>query len=186
MALDELESFYTHIIADFIPGEYPPYDILAHQLEHGIQEGLVFCRGAADLAYAITAVGENEYVLISLCAVLPEYRSQGIGSLFIAEMAKRYSGKKALIVEVEKPETAKDAAGQDVCCRRIMFYERLGFSLVPHIDFTIWDIPLHVMVHPLSEDPGLINGEIGNIMRTIYLSLMGKDLIHRMTFRRTD
>ncbi|MCX7711132.1 MAG: GNAT family N-acetyltransferase [Clostridia bacterium] len=181
MKLSELKGFYQHIKKDFLPGEYAPYAVLYQQLQNGVQEGLVLCDRSRDLAYAICAAGnENGYVLISLLAVLEDYRGQGIGTAFMKKLHEIYRHKQAIIVEVEKPELSETPEELDDRNGRIAFYERLGYHLIPGIDYSIWDVPMHLMALPISISEEIIDQKIGEIMHRVYLGLMGEQFIHKM------
>jgi GNAT superfamily N-acetyltransferase len=181
MELSELQFFYKHITQDFPVGEYPPYEILSRQFQEGLQDGLVFCTGKQDLAYSICAAS-TDYVLLSLFAVLPEFRGQGVGSAFLQALQKRYAGKQAIIGEVECPELASNSAEIQLRNWRIEFYEKAGFDLIPGIDYTIWDVPMHLMALPLTSGRKTIVANIQTIMYQIYLQLMGKQFMHKMSF----
>lgn len=184
MEAAELKGFYKRIKQDFSPGEYAPYSVLYEQLQEGIQEGLVFSEGEHDLAYSICASShENGYVLISLLAVFPEYRGQGIGTEFMEALCTKYKEKQAILVEAERPENSQTPEEQDFRKRRIDFYEKLGFLLIPGIDYSIWDVPMHLMALPLMASREAINEKIGQIMYQIYFQLMGERFIHKMKFR---
>jgi GNAT superfamily N-acetyltransferase len=184
MELSELESFFKHIERDFPPGEYSPYDIVYRQLENENQEALVFSDGEHDLAYAVCAVNhDNNYVLISLFAVFEKYRTRGIGSAFILALKRKYEDMQGLIAEVERPELSNTHKAFDICTRRISFYERAGFYLIKGIDYSIWDVPMHLLALPLKADKETIDHEIGQIMHQIYLLLMGDRFINKMQFR---
>lgn len=180
----ELKDFYPCIERDFAFGEYPPLDVLNNHMQEGRQEGYVLCDGTIDLAYSFCAASSaHDYVLISLFAVFQEYRGQGIGSTFLHELHKIYAHKLAIIGEVEQPEKAKTAEEQDKRLRRIAFYEKEGYRLIKGIDYTIWDIPMHIMALSLNASDVMINREIKQIMYQIYYELSGKQFINKMQFK---
>ncbi|MCR4435600.1 MAG: GNAT family N-acetyltransferase [Clostridiales bacterium] len=181
MEVSELKNFYKRIERDFLPEEHAPYQVLYRQLQMGIQEAMVFCEGAQDLAYCVCAAGHaGGYVLISLLAVFEEYRGQGIGSAFLEALRVRYEQNQALLVEVERPELSKTSEERCFRQRRIEFYKRAGFYLIPGIDYTIWDVPMHLMALPIMASRETINQRAGQIMYQIYLKLMGERFIHKM------
>jgi GNAT superfamily N-acetyltransferase len=185
MALSELGNFYKYIEQDFPPDEYPPYEVMYNHLQEGIQEGLVFCNQSKDLAYAICAASHsNDYILVSQLAVFPEYRGQGIGSTFVKTMFERYVQKQGILVEVERPAFSETPEEQELRQRRIGFYENLGFYVIPDIDFSIWDVPMHLMALPLNASAEIINQDIGHVIYQIYHSLMGQRFIHKLEFQR--
>jgi len=181
MELKELKAFYERIVRDFSQGEYSPYAIIYRHLQEGLQKALIFCEGEQDLAYAVcTDNHDNSYVLISLLAVFKQYRGEGIGSEFMKRLHLMYKDKKALIVEVERPDEATTQEDGDSRRRRIGFYEKAGFYLIEGVDYSIWDIPMHLMALPLVASKETINQEIQRSMRELYLDLMGEELIHKL------
>lgn len=187
MKAAELKDFYKHIEQDFLPEEHAPYAVLYQQLQSGIQEGLVFRRGAQDLAYSICAAGHaNGYILISLLAVYEEYRGKGIGSAFMGALHEMYRHKQGILVEVEKPELSQTPEEQHSRRRRIEFYEKAGFHLIKGIEYSIWDVPMHLMALPLMASRQTVSEGIGQVMYEIYLALMGKHFIHKMRFQKVS
>ena len=186
MLISELPRFYRLITADFIPGEYPPRDILETHIKTGSMHGLVFCRDRVDCAYAVNAAGANQFVLISLLAVFQEFRGQGIGSDFVKAMIETYKDMQGIVIEVEKPELAEDSATKHARHRRISFYEKLGFNLINGIEYEIWGMPLHLMILPLHADRRIMNHAIGEIITGLYLGLTGKELIHKLVIKPVE
>lgn len=181
MELDELKTFYERIVRDFSQGEYAPYPIIYQHLQDGFQKALILCEGESDVAYSVcTDNHDNNYVLISLLAVFKEYRGQGIGSEFLKRLQLIYQAKQALLVEVERPDQAKTPEEDDFRRRRIVFYERAGFYLIKGVNYSIWDIPMHLMALPMVASKDTINHELKSSMSELYLSLMGETLIHKM------
>lgn len=188
MEQGDLAAIYPHIQKNFAQGEYPPRGVLSRHLEDGLQEGFVLWAGEERAAYAACAGAAKGpgYVLISLFAVYESFRQKGVGSSFLRELCDVYENRKGLIVEVEIPERAPDLEERDYRLRRIAFYERAGFTLVPHISYSIWDIPMHLMVRGLSVSNTTAQGEVGQAMYDIYLALMGDKYINKMQFKKNQ
>jgi hypothetical protein len=89
-------------------------------------------------------------------------------------------------VEVETPRSARTPEERDKRIKRIEFYQKAGFILIEGIEYSIWDIPMHLMGRPLSASIETINKKIGQVLYDIYLGLMGKRYIHKMKFYRLD
>ncbi|MDF2523117.1 MAG: hypothetical protein K0R31_758 [Clostridiales bacterium] len=184
MKLEELKTIYNRIEKDFAQGEYAPYDVLYQQLQKGVQEGLILCQDDQAVAYSICAGGNsNGYVLISLLAVFEEFRGHGIGSEFLKKLNDIYYTKKGIVVEVEKPEDAANNREKAIREQRIQFYQKAGYYLIPNIEYSIWDVSMHLMALPISESKQTINMKIGQIIYDIYFKLMGKQYIHKLKFR---
>jgi len=180
MDVSELRQIYKHIRQDFPVGEYPPYEILSQQFREHLQQGLILCSGEQDLAYAICAAS-TDYVLLSLIAVFPEFRGQGAGSAFLQALHSIYAYKQAIIGEVERPDLASNSIEMKQRSQRIRFYKKAGFYLIPEVDYTIWDVPMDLMALPIISSPEDINDDIQLIMYQIYLKLMGKQFMHKMS-----
>ncbi|MEA4924252.1 MAG: GNAT family N-acetyltransferase [Syntrophomonadaceae bacterium] len=183
LELSELRFFFKHIQQDFPVGEYPPCDILYGHLREGRQDGMVFCSGGQDLAYSICGAS-TDYVLLSLLAVLPGFRGQGAGTAFLETLRDKYSHKQAIIGEVERPELASTSEEAKRRQKRIRFYEKAGYYLVPGIEYSIWDIPMHLLALPLSAAQDTINENIPTIMYQVYVQLMGTGYMHKMILNR--
>lgn len=176
----ELHSFYKHIQRDFPVGEYPPYEILSRQFREGLQEGLVLGRENRDLAYSICAAS-TDWVLLSLMAVFPEYRGRGVGSALLRALHSKYICKRVIIGEVERPELASDSVETSLRYRRIDFYKKAGYHLIQGIDYTIWDVPMHLMALPINCSRKAVDEDIQTIVYKIYLQLMGKHFMDKLS-----
>ncbi|EPR12282.1 GNAT family N-acetyltransferase [Ruminiclostridium papyrosolvens] len=188
--LQEVRDLYINIVNDFAPGEYPPYKVLYNQLEKDIQKGFVLVNDEKAVAYSIcTGDSTNSLVLISLLAVYKEYRGKGFGSKFIEMLKNRYCGERSIIVEVEKPEDALEQKERNIRENRIKFYEKAGFILLPDIEYSIWDIPMYLMILPketLQINTNSISGlneTIEKGMGDIYLKLLGEKFFHKMELK---
>lgn len=179
--LDEFKNIYNRIEDDFVEGEYAPYEILRQQLQKGSQKGFILLQGQREVAYSFCVeAGTNDYVLLSLLAVYQEFRGCGIGSAFLEELKRFYSKKSGIIVEVEKPEDALTEQEKIIREKRIRFYQKAGFYLVPNVDYSIWDVSMHLMVLPQLVTQQKVNEQIGHIIYQIYYELLGKQFIDKL------
>jgi len=178
----DFKRIYKHIKKDFSAGEYAPYFVLHMQIINGIQQGFLLFSDGREAAYSVCAGGNpNGFALISLLAVYPEYRGAGIGTAFVEEIKKMYADKKGIIVEVEKPENAANDTEKSKRDKRMDFYQRAGFEIIPGIAYSIWGVPMHLMVYPGGQTAP---GDVGRVIYEIYLELMGKRFIHMLKFRQ--
>jgi hypothetical protein len=111
--------------------------------------------------------------------VFEEYRGRGYGPSLLEHIKGAYTKKNGIIVEVEKPEEASTQEEKEVRQKRILFYEKAGFTQIPGIRYAIWDVPMHLMVCPATPEKDIC-AEIGRIMYDIYHHLMGPIYIHKM------
>lgn len=183
----ELGDFYPRIERDFATGEYPPMDVLYDHMLQGRQEGYALWEdGNRYLAYSFWAANPGrDHVLITLFAVLSEYRGQGIGTIFLNKLHTMIN-ESIIILEVEKPEEAKTDEKRDKRLRRIAFYEKEGYVLIHGIDYIIWDIPMHLMVRSPKINERLSNQEIIQIIKQIYFGLLGKRFINKLHIKETN
>lgn len=188
--LEEFSHVYKNIEEDFASGEYAPYPVLYRQLEMSVQKGLILMENGRDVAYSICAEGRsNAFVLLSLLAVYKEYRGKGFGTEFLKILKSKYLHKKGIIAEVEKPEDAKSKKEREIRINRIAFYENAGFRLLTDIDYTIWEVPMYLMILPIEpfafgeNGQSTINQEVAKAMHEIYLELMGEQFIHKMVLK---
>jgi len=181
MGPGELKEIYRSIKKDFAFGEFAPYHVLKKQLQTGTQKGYLFFADGRAAAYCICAQERpSGFVLMSYFAVFADCRGRGVGTAFLKKLQKTYSDAKGMVAEVEKPEDAKTDALRKLRERRIVFYRRAGFEIVPGMDYSIWNVPMYLMVFP---PDGINLREAGGAVRDIYLSLMGRRFIHMLKVR---
>ena len=104
-----------------------------------------------------------------------------MGSAFLQALHSKYACKQAIIGEVERLDLASNSTKMKLRNERIKFYKKAGFYLIPGVDYTIWDVPMHLMALPIRASAEDINDDIQIIMYQIYLKLMGKQFMHKMT-----
>lgn len=86
----------------------------------------------------------SEFVYVEYFAISEELRGRGLGKKSFREFAERQA--KPIVIEVELPES-------DLACRRIGFYQRLGFTLQdveyiqPPYHPDLPDLPLNLMTY---------------------------------------
>lgn len=92
-------------------------------------------------------LSDTDIALLDYYAVLEEYRSQGIGSLFLAQMKAHYKDLHGILLETEDFDTASTEAERSVRARRDAFYTKNGAlrtstkTTVFGVDFQIFFIP---------------------------------------------
>ena len=180
-----LKYFYPRIEKDFAAGEYPPMEVLYNHMQQGKQEGYALWDGNKYFAYSFCAANPTrDHILITLFAVLAEYRGQGIGTTFLKMMNKNFN-ESIIIVEVEKPEEAQTDEERDKRLWRIAFYEKEGYILINGIDYIIWDIPMYLMVRSPRIKQSLNQQEVIQIMQQIYFGLLGKRFIKKLQIKES-
>lgn len=187
MNINELDIIFKRIVTDFPEGEYAPLEVLKAQFEVCAQQGWVLEVENEIIAYSICAAGsETKYVLLSLLAVDNKVRNQGIGSLFLDILKEIYSDKGGILVEVEDPQDAEIAAEIASRNKRIEFYNRSGYQLIPDVDYSIWDVKMKLMALPIQTEFKKISDDVIEVMNAIYLKLMGEKFIHKLEISRSS
>lgn len=165
------KTYRKHVKKDFPPIERPPCYVIKHNIKKGFKEGFIYVDEGKgeELGYAFNSISE-EAVLISLFAVFDGNRGNGVGTKFLKELLEY--NNKATIVEVEKPEYAKNDEEKKICDKRILFYEKLGFKIYKDIDYTLFGFPYYIMVY--SKNDILSEEEIVKQLKIIYSSTLRK------------
>lgn len=165
---ENLRKLYKeHMEKDFPAIERPPFAHFLKLTEEEMQDVLIYSEDGRDVAYCVTAIG-NAFVLISFLAVYEEFRGKGVGSQMLTEVKEFYSDKAGFMIEVEKPEAAKNEAERKLRERRIAFYERCGFFLLEKIEYLLWKVPFFIMVTEKKFGEAYIAEEL----RTVYQKLL--------------
>ena len=164
----EYEMLYSQMELDFpVAGELAPFRAIKRSLEENIYDGFYFTKNAVDIGYAlITAPEHLEYALINYFAVLPEHRSKGYGSECLKNMLRRYCGR-TLVIEVEDPSAASSVELCEEAERRIKFYERAGFRVLPTKRAKIFGVDMLIMASGGAECTAPLNAR--EIMHALYL-----------------
>lgn len=161
-ALDEQQLkaiYHQYMKADFPPAELKPLSRILSQWKKQICEGLGFYRQGQLIGYAIVEhCRENRCLLLDYFAILPLYRSQGLGGIFLSALKEWYSEWDALLIESE-------TAVNETAVRRLEFYQRCGAEMT--------SIPLllyHVRYHCLRLDisTSLSDSETALALKQLY------------------
>ncbi len=120
--ITNFDKAYDILESSFIPAELKPRGVLRKQWT----EGKVSIWGIEDneyLAGVITLWVFSDFVFVENFAVDESLRNKGIGARLLKEVVEKHKDKR-IVLEVEPPEN-------DLQKRRIIFYERNGFTLSP-------------------------------------------------------
>lgn len=126
----QIKKIYTGpAVRHFPADERKPVEAIEKLLEDGMYMGLgMFDENAGTddklMAYALFTKGGEEFVLLDYYAVLEEYRSGGVGSIFIKEMDSHFDGVRGMLLETEELESAANDEEFNIRQRRNSFYRR--------------------------------------------------------------
>jgi GNAT superfamily N-acetyltransferase len=156
---------------DFPANELAPFGAVRRNLEKNIYDGVFLTENSVDIGYAlITAPANLKYALINYFAVFPEYRSKGYGSEFLKILIGCYS-ERTLVIEADDPLAAKTDGLYDEAARRVKFYERAGFNVIPTQKAKIFGVNYLIMASGNND-----NMNAGEIMRSLYLAAFDSKL----------
>ena len=164
---NEYEDLYSHMKRDF-SGELAPFFAIKKNLDQSIYYGCYIVNGETRLGYAlITAPEGSIYALLNYFAIFPEYRSKGYGGEALKILLDAYPGR-TLVVEVDDPAAQKIPTRYEEAVRRIKFYERVGFCVMPTAKARIFGVDMLIMAsaHDESFSPRAV-------MRALYLPALG-------------
>jgi len=161
---DEYKDLYSHMKRDFPYNELPPFFVVKRNFDKNIYDGFYMTEDTSDIGYAVITAPENlKYALVNYFAILPEYRSKGFGSEFLKIILGCYSDR-ILVVEADAPSSAKSASLRNEAERRVRFYERAGFHVIPTEKAKIFGVDMLIMAS--SQDKNL---NARKIMHALYL-----------------
>lgn len=143
---NEYRTLYAHMVRDFPKSERAPYFVIEYNLDRGAQAARWLVDEGRDVGYIIETLADGvPFVLINYLAVMPDARAGGYGSALLRLIAESHPNHAA-VVEVEDPAAAQDEAAKKMCERRIRFYERAGYHIVPVGHFRLFSVPMLVMI----------------------------------------
>ena len=166
---DELRRFYDWMKEQFHAGELKPLWLLEQLSEKRLYAAYGLWDEETLLAYALVAnTADGKMHLLDYYAVLPEHQDAGWGSRFL-QMLRRELDGDVLLLEVEDPAYAPDAAEAEHCSRRIRFYERNG-CLHTKLELVLFGFDYVIMKLPLEgeTDDGRAKESLKEIYHTFF------------------
>ncbi len=160
----EYRALYDHMKRDFPRDERPPYFAVHRSLALGVYSALFFTKDGRDVGYAIaTAPDGFGYALLNFFAMLPDARGQGCGSQALGILMERFKDR-AMVLEVESPDGARDEAERGTRERRIRFYERAGFRTIPTARARLFGVDMRIMMNTEQPVPS-----VRQVLHALYL-----------------
>lgn len=154
LSMQEILSIYTvHSIRHFPENERKPVSSIERMAQEGIYKGYgLFFPEDADLliGYAFfTLPPERETSLLDYFAIMEDYRSCGVGSLFLQHMKSVSTDYSGFLIESEDPDYAKDPQEHSVRSKRLSFYNKNG-AISTGITATVFGVPYRLLYFPLT------------------------------------
>lgn len=182
LELSDFDALYQRMRQDFPPNELPPGRALRTRVSRGDYQAWIMTDGEGiEVAYALCGVFESA-VLITHLAVYEGLRGRGLGGTLLDLLAARYVGRARLIVEVERPADAADESMRSLRERRIAFYERAGFFCYRGLEYSIWRVPMHLMVKTLDGEALPTEAELQSDLHGVYARLIPPMFRHMVRF----
>ncbi len=165
---NEYKALYENMSRDFPRSELPPFFSVKGNLRKRVYNGIFLSDDGEDVGYSVITAPEGlSYALVNFLGVLPRHRSQGYGSRLLETISGRWRDR-VIMLEVEAPLSAKDEVERRLRERRIAFYKKNGFRIVPTDTCRIFGVDMEIMAN--SEDP---IGSVKEIMHSLYLPAFG-------------
>lgn len=128
---EEILAIYTtHSVRHFPANERKPVSSIKRMADEGIYIGYgLVCRQNPGqlLGYAFfTVLPQGKTSLLDYFAVMENYRSHGIGSLFLQQIKTNPADYDGFLIESEDPDYAQDARELSVRSKRLSFYKKNG------------------------------------------------------------
>ena len=181
---EEFRTIFEWMKRQFHEGELKPLAQLERMRADGRYEVYGLWSGSALIAYALFAFTEDgRFALLDYYAVLPEYQSSGWGGRFLG-MLRRELPVEAVILEVEDPKYAPDAAAEAHFSRRIRFYERNECLHTP-VNLKLWGYDYTIMTLPIAHTPD--SSEVHAALEDAYhLFFPPEDYAQNVLFREDE
>lgn len=143
----QVERLYKNRLKkDFARNELRPLASLRRSWEKDAYDCYGLFAGEEIVGYAFfVRLGKN--YLFDYLGIAEGYRDQGLGSIFLEQLAAELTEADCVIGEVEDPDKANDEQTRAVRDRRLQFYLRSGYrktelcSVVFGVDYRILEVP---------------------------------------------
>lgn len=143
----QIEELYrTRLKKDFVRNELKPLSGMRRSWENNAYDCYGLFDGETILGYAFfVRLGRN--YLFDYLAIAEEHRNEGLGSLFLRQLAACIRDADCIVGEVEDPDKAKNEETRITRERRLQFYLRSGYrrtaltSIVFGADYRILEVP---------------------------------------------
>ena len=143
----QIETLYRERLKrDFPRAELKPLASMRRSWKKNAYECYGLFEEDRILGYAFFVRRDGDY-LFDYLAVAEEHRAEGLGTLFLGQLAECLRGADCIVLEVVDPDMAADAEERAERERRMRFYLRSGYrkteltSKVFGVDYRILEVP---------------------------------------------
>lgn len=177
----EFKDLYRkHIVQDFPSSERPNLEGFRRRIIKYNEQVFIYEENEIEKGYCIIA-DLDEYILVSFLAVYKETRGQGIGTKILKEIEEKYSNKKGIILEVENPEFAENEKEKNIQEKRIKFYQKSNFKIVPNLNVKLFMVNFKIMIYQKEKQEINIQ-EVIDKMKEYYSKIINKKRFNYIEF----
>lgn len=183
--LKEFKDLYRkHIVQDFPSSERPNLEGFRRRILKHNEQVFIYEENETEKGYCIIA-DLNEYVLVSFLAVYKETRGQGIGTKILKELEEKYSSKKGIFLEVENPDFAETEKEKNIQEKRIKFYQKSNFEIVPNLNVKLFMVNFKIMIYQ-KENKEINTQEVIDRINGYYSKIIDKKRLSYIEFEITE
>lgn len=152
LSFEELKEIYEQeAVRDFPKEELKPLSTMKNLMEKNLYKTFGFYEQERLCAYAFfVCLPKGQTALLDYFAVLPPYRSFGIGSKILSLFQEIHKDLLGIIIEVENPTFSSIKEEKSLRERRINFYKRNG-ALKTGIYLSLFQVPFEILYMPISQ-----------------------------------
>lgn len=178
------ELYRKHIVQDFPKTERPNLKGFRRRILKYNEKVFIFEEEKIKKGYCLVSeVGE--YILVTFLAVYKENRGQGIGTKILNELKEKYNNKKGILLEVENPDFAENEKEKEIQTKRIKFYEKSEFEIVPNLNIKIFFVNFRIMIYH-QEEQEIERDEIVDRLKEYYRRNVGKKGLKFIEFHKKE
>ncbi len=166
------ELYRKHIMQDFPKTERPNLKGFRRRILKYNEKVFIYEEETIEKGYCLVSeIGE--YVLVTFLAVYKENRGQGIGTKILKELKEKYNNKKGILLEVENPDFAENEEEKSMQLKRIKFYEKSEFEIVPKLNAKLFFVNFKIMIYH-QKNQEIKRDEIIDKLKEYYRRNVGK------------
>ena len=140
----QVEKLYkSRLESDFAEDELKPLSAMKKSLEEGNYDCYGLFEGEESLGYAFF-VSNGDNCLLDYFAIKEDQRNEGLGSIFLNQLAVGMEKERCVIVEVEDPDEARNFDEKTLRSRRLRFYLRHGY-LETTLKSSVFGVPYLIL-----------------------------------------
>lgn len=165
-----IKQLFSYIQRDFGFLGHTPFFVMHPALTKKKLSAVYLSDGHTNFGYAVyQRVAESEWIHVLYLAILPQFRSSGLGGVLLDQLNLLSNGNTLL--EVDDPAGSLGKKSREVCRRRIAFYERNGFQLYQEAKLKHFIYPLFMMTSRVI--PKQEHQKIRRLYQNLYNDLYG-------------